>query len=61
MRMSIAPSMIADGVIHFRTDGVRCRYRQYGIIRELASNVNQRKVLCLDVAELIYGTDEIAA
>ena len=61
MRILIAPPMIADGVIHFRTDGIRRRHRQNGIIRQVASAINQRKVLCFDVVELINRTDEIAA
>ena len=61
MRMSVAPSMIADCVIRLRIDGIRRRHRQDGIIRERASGINQRKFLCLDVIELINGTYEIAA
>ena len=52
--------MIADGVILLRTDGIRCRHRQNGIIRELASGINQREVLLFDVVPFINGTDEIA-
>ena len=61
MRIRVAPSMIADGVIHLRTDGVSRRHREDGIVRQFASAINQRKFLSLDVVPFMNRTDEIAA